>query len=162
MSLIHHQPGRKQTLHPAPTPPSLLSLYPAKQVFGLGLRPSRSNIMTYTSTNRKSCLLAKWILISPFVLVSRQLLRVQVASTALVPLLRACSADTCLVKPRLRRSAFVTEDLKRYTSKRYKLITDDLEETVPRTCLSTTFTRRSIIANTPRSGISSTDVQITP
>jgi len=149
MSLIHHQPGRKQTLHPAPTPPSLLSLYPAKQVFGLGLRPSRSNIMTYTSTNRKSCLLAKWILISPFVLVSRQLLRVQVASTALVPLLRACSADTCLVKPRLRRSASVTEDLKRYTSKRYKLITDDLEETVPRTCLSTT-SPEDLSSPTPR------------
>ena len=73
--------------------------------------------------------------------MSCQLLRVQVASTALVPRLHGCLADTCLVKPRLRGSAFVTEDLKRYTSKRYKLITDDLEEAVLGTCLSTIFTQ---------------------
>ena len=97
--------------------------------------------MTYTATNRKPCLHAKAIFAQPFVFVSRQLLRVQVASTALVPLLHGCSADTCLVKPRLRGSAFVTEDLKHYASKRYKLITDDLEEAVLGTCLSTTFTQ---------------------
>src|SRR5919107_883836 len=67
MNLIHHQPSRKQPPRPAPTPPSLLSLYPEKQVFGLGLRPSRSNIMTYTATNRKPCLHAKAIFAQPFI-----------------------------------------------------------------------------------------------
>src|SRR5215207_10210445 len=94
--------------------------------------------MTYTSTNRKPCLLAKGFSSRLSSLVSRQLLRVQVTSTTLVPLIHGCLADKCLVKLRLRGSAFVTEALKRYTSKRYKLITDDLEEAVLGTCLSTT------------------------
>ena len=154
MNLIHHQPGRKRTLRPAPTPPSLLSLYPEKQVFGLGLRTSRSNIMTYTATNRKPCLHAKAIFAQPFIFVSRQLLHVQVVSTALVPLIYGCSADKCLVKPHLRASASShTEALKRYTSKRYKLITHDLEEAVLGTCLSTTFTQ-DILSPTPCTGVS--------
>ena len=115
--------------------------------------------MTYASTNRKPCLLAKGFSSRLSSLVSRQLLCVQVASTALVPLLRGCSADKCLVKLRLRGSAFVTDALKRYTFKRYKLIPDDLEKAVLGTCLSTTSPEIYYHRKHPeQASISSTDV----
>ena len=110
--------------------------------------------MTYTATNGKTVSPRKGDSHLAFRLWYPASSSASLASTALIPLLHGCSADKCLVKPRLRGNAFVTEALKPYTSKRYKLITDDLEEAVLGTCLSTTFTQRSIIANALSRGVS--------